>query len=60
MFQLNAQQRYVEYQRLVAEQSKSINKNLILDRKLYRQLMLQTEAGANALPLDTLDRVRYN
>ncbi|KAL9874336.1 angiotensin-converting enzyme-like isoform 2-T9 [Glossina fuscipes fuscipes] len=55
---LNAQQRYVEYQRLVAEQSKNINKNLILDRKLYRQLMLQSEAGANALPLDTLDR--YN
>ncbi|ALC39612.1 Ance-3, partial [Drosophila busckii] len=55
---LNAQQRYVEYQRIVAEQSKHINKDLIFDRRLYRQLMLQSEVGPNALPLDVLDR--YN
>ncbi|KAH8273874.1 hypothetical protein KR044_002450 [Drosophila immigrans] len=55
---LNAQQRYVEYQRITAEQSKHINKDLIFDRRLYRQLMLQSEVGPNALPLDVLDR--YN
>ncbi|EDV58611.2 uncharacterized protein Dere_GG23898 [Drosophila erecta] len=55
---LNAQQRYVEFQRITAEQSKRVNKDLILDRRLYRQLMLQSEVGPNALPLDVLDR--YN
>uniref|UniRef100_A0A6P4FWL6 Angiotensin-converting enzyme n=1 Tax=Drosophila rhopaloa TaxID=1041015 RepID=A0A6P4FWL6_DRORH len=55
---LNAQQRYVEFQRITAEQSKRINKDLIFDRRLYRQLMLQSEVGPNALPLDVLDR--YN
>lgn len=55
--QLNAQQRYVEFQSLTAEQSKLINKDLIFDRRLYRQLMLQSEVGPNALPLDVLDRV---
>ncbi|EDW03231.1 angiotensin-converting enzyme [Drosophila grimshawi] len=55
---LNAQQRYVEYQRITAQQSKRINKDLIFDRRLYRQLMLQSEAGPNALPIDVLDR--YN
>ncbi|EDW57559.1 angiotensin-converting enzyme [Drosophila virilis] len=55
---LNAQQRYVEYQRITAEQSKHINKDLIFDRRLYRQLMLQSEVGPNSLPLDVLDR--YN
>ncbi|KAH8393573.1 hypothetical protein KR200_005006 [Drosophila serrata] len=55
---LNAQQRYVEFQRITAEQSKRINKDLIFDRRLYRQLMLQSEVGPNALPLDVLDRVR--
>ncbi|XP_034471564.1 angiotensin-converting enzyme [Drosophila innubila] len=55
---LNAQQRYVEYQRITADQSKHINKDLIFDRRLYRQLMLQSEVGPNALPLDVLDR--YN
>ncbi|XP_017858946.1 PREDICTED: angiotensin-converting enzyme [Drosophila arizonae] len=55
---LNAQQRYVEYQRITAEQSKRINKDLIFDRRLYRQLMLQSEVGPNSLSLDVLDR--YN
>uniref|UniRef100_W8AG00 Angiotensin-converting enzyme n=2 Tax=Ceratitis capitata TaxID=7213 RepID=W8AG00_CERCA len=55
---LNTQQHYVDFLRLVAEQSKTINKDLILDRRLYRQLMLQSEAGPNALPIETLDR--YN
>uniref|UniRef100_A0A0A1XT46 Angiotensin-converting enzyme n=1 Tax=Zeugodacus cucurbitae TaxID=28588 RepID=A0A0A1XT46_ZEUCU len=54
----NAQQQYVDFLRLVAEQSKNINKDLILDRRLYRQWMLQSEAGPNALPIETLDR--YN
>uniref|UniRef100_A0A1I8QEP7 Angiotensin-converting enzyme n=1 Tax=Stomoxys calcitrans TaxID=35570 RepID=A0A1I8QEP7_STOCA len=55
---LNAQQRYVEFQRVVALQSRQINKELIFDRRLYRQLMLQSEVGPNALPLESLDR--YN
>ncbi|XP_037815729.1 angiotensin-converting enzyme [Lucilia sericata] len=55
---LNAQQLYVEFQRLVAQQSRLINKELIFDRRLYRQLMLQSEVGPNALPLESLDR--YN
>ena len=55
--QLNAQQRYVEFQRLVSLQSRQINKELIFDRRLYRQLMLQSEVGPNALPLESLDRV---
>lgn len=49
----------MEFQRITAEQSKRINKDLIFDRRLYRQLMLQSEVGPNALPLDVLDRVSY-
>ncbi|XP_055902630.1 angiotensin-converting enzyme isoform X1 [Eupeodes corollae] len=55
---LLAQRRYAEYQRRVAEQSKRIDRDLIFDRKLYRQLQLLSEAGPNSLPFDQLDR--YN
>lgn len=55
--QLKAQQRYADFQRVVWDEMRHIEKDRILDPKLFRQVFLMSNIGASALPPDQLDRV---
>lgn len=56
-FQLHAQQRYSDFQRLLWLQMRQIDTSFIYDEKLFRQVKLMSIIGPSALPPDQLDRV---
>lgn len=56
--QLAAQQRYSDFQRVVWDEMRHIDKNHIVDPTLFRQVTLMSNIGASALVPDQLDR--YN
>ncbi|KAL5281723.1 Ance-3.2 family protein [Megaselia abdita] len=54
---LAAQQHYAEFLHITHDQSKQIDRNLIFDESLLRQLNIISQTGPNALPIDQQDRV---
>uniref|UniRef100_A0A1B0GNY6 Angiotensin-converting enzyme n=1 Tax=Phlebotomus papatasi TaxID=29031 RepID=A0A1B0GNY6_PHLPP len=55
---LTAQQRYSEFQRVVWDRMKFVDRTGVFDDRLLRQVNLMSIIGASALPPDQLDR--YN
>lgn len=58
LFQLEAQKRYSDFQRIVWNEMRHIDQRHIVDPTLYRQVTLMSNIGASVLGADQLDR--YN